>query len=238
MFEKMLAFASVTALACFGLAFTVGGCSSSAPVTPPADGGTADAKVTPPPPNDDETKQETCGPNGAYATMEAFDAQFGWKPPAPRQNVCTADDLAAIAAVQQAASYRDFVAGASAACQACALTTKDSPNWAPIVITNEAGTAGIANYGACFAAVDSAACGKARQYLELCVAAACSECTTQGDLRDCFERSKNKQCETMFVEAQTQCTKLAEADASCGSLQAGIEYLCAYEDADAGPDGG
>ena len=61
MFEKVLALASVTAVAGLGLAFTVGGCSSSDPAGPsPAvdAGNTPDGKVTRPPPTGDDPPEE------------------------------------------------------------------------------------------------------------------------------------------------------------------------------------
>jgi len=108
MLDKMHALASVTAVAGFCFAFTVGGCSSSDPVgpSPVADGGAPDGKAPTPPPadDDDDSPEEACGPKGEAVTMAALDAELGWKPPVARQNACTADDLAAIKAVNQASS--------------------------------------------------------------------------------------------------------------------------------------
>lgn len=240
MLDKLLAFASVTAVACFGFAFTVGGCSSSEPASSSPDAGAPDGKAPTPPPtdDDDDSPEEACGPKGEATTMAALDAELGWKPPVARQNACTADDLAAIKAVNQAKSYRDFVAGASAACQACALSTKDSPTWAPIVIADEAGTDGLINFGACFAAVDKPACGKARQYLEICLTKACSGCAAPAERQDCIQAAVGKQCDDVYAETQMQCTN-READTRCQSLYDGIEYLCRYEAPDSGaPDAG
>ncbi|MBN9168027.1 MAG: hypothetical protein BGO98_41890 [Myxococcales bacterium 68-20] len=237
MLDKMHALASVTAVAGFCFAFTVGGCSSSDPVgpSPVADGGAPDGKAPTPPPadDDDDSPEEACGPKGEAVTMAALDAELGWKPPVARQNACTADDLAAIKAVNQAKSYRDFVAGTSAACQACALSTTDSPTWAPIVIADEAGTSGLINFGACFAAVDKPACGKARQYLEICLTKACSGCAAPAERQACIQEAAGKQCDDVYAETRMQCTN-PEADSRCQSLFDGIEYLCRYE----APDGG
>src|SRR4051812_26366801 len=99
MFDKLLAFAGVTAVAGLGLAFTIGGCSSSDSAASPEGDAGADAKVIreggpPSIGNDDpEPEEEACGPKGEPATLESMDAEFGWKPPAARQNACTAQDL-------------------------------------------------------------------------------------------------------------------------------------------------
>ena len=241
MFQRLLALASVTAVACLGLAFTTGGCSSSDPAGPSTSGagGSPEAGPRPPPPEDDDPPKEKCGPKGGYATMEAYDAEYGWQPPPARQNACTADDIEAIKNVTQLSTLHDLVAGTSDACKACVLSTKDSSTWGPFVITNEDATAGITNYGACYAAVDTPECGKAKQYLELCVHKLCAGCTEASELQSCASDAMLKQCETMVAEMQAQCTKLAEAESHCSSIVSGIEYLCAHEGADAGaPDGG
>ncbi len=242
MFQKVPALASVTAFACLGLAFTVGGCSSSAEpvgnaVTP--DAGTPDAKPkTPPPTGGDDTGPEACGPIGDDATIAGMDAEFGWKPHASRQNACDTADLAAIQGVVDsgtAKSYLDFIQGTSAACQACAKSTRDSETWGPIVVQDAADTVGLANFGACYSAIDNPACGKAREYLQLCVNTTCSKCTGT-EANTCVQDAVAKQCQEVFTAAQSSCTN-AQADATCGNLLLGIKYLCAYEGADAG-DGG
>ena len=238
MFEKVLAFAGVTIVAGFGFTFALGGCSSSeTPAAGPAsDAGAAkDGRTsTPPPTGDDDPPEDSCGPVGDPLTIAALDAELGWKAPGPRQNACSDEDLETINSVKNATSYRDFVKGTSAACQACAVSEKDSPSWGPIVMLGSS-PVGLANYGACFAAVDNPACGKAMQYFQVCLLQACAPCTAPEDTQACAQEAAQAQCEEVFLAAQSSC-KDAQAEASCSSLLLGIEYLCAYRDAD--PDGG
>ena len=240
MFDKLLALASVTAVATLGLASAVGGCSSSDPVGPASSadaGSTRDAKPNTPPETDEDPPEEACGPKGDNQTMATLDAAFGWKPPPARQSACTAADIDAMKKVQQISSYRDFIATTSASCQACALSTKDSPSWGPIVMNDSSSKEGFVNFGACFAALESPACGKALQYLEFCAGAACTGCA-DAERAECVQNALQSQCAEPYAEFQAEC-KDPNLNSTCGQLIAGIEYLCSYEAPDGGaPDGG
>jgi hypothetical protein len=231
MVDKLLAFAGVTAVTGLALVLTVGGCSSSADPGPTetVDAG-PDVRKPPPRPDFDDAGDlppEACGPTGQDITSADLDGEIGWKPPAAPQRACSAEDITAIekATGKSASSYLDFVAGVSDECKACVVSTKESENWGPIVTFNEEGTNGIANFGACYAAVDKPECGKAMEYLQLCVASACQKCSTAGERNECTQEAAQTKCKTITAEMQTACTN-KDVDAKCRALVDGIKYLC------------
>jgi hypothetical protein len=222
-----------------GLA-AVSGCSSDAASDPiekddkteptkPSGGGNKDAGRPPPEeePEEEEETGPTCGPKGDELTLEAIDSEIGWKPPAAPSASCSTEEITTIEkAFDTAKTWFDLVAGVSDNCKSCVATKDDQANWGPIVIFEDDGSGGFANFGACYASVDSEACGKALQYAEICLNASCTECEAgTPDDKACIQLAQDKQCKGIIAEVQKSC-KNASADTKCSSVIKGIATLC------------
>jgi hypothetical protein len=234
MVEKRLTFASLVAVTGLGLAFSVGACSSDPATSPAADGGT-DAKDTPVDGGNDSSSQ-ACGPKGGPITTEALESEYGWKAPAARQSACTPDELSKIQERLErgSSSFLDFVKETSDTCKACVVTPKESANWGPIVVLNERGTDGFFNFGACYGSFDMQVCGKATQYLEICVNAACKACIAGTAAHEqCVPDALASQCQAIAAERQTACMNSSIED-RCQNVLEGIKRLCGSAATDGG----
>jgi hypothetical protein len=201
--------------------------------TPPArDGGTGSKKdAGPTDPND---PAGTC-PDNLPITAADLDAEVGWKPArAPNKSACTAADIAKIETNSQQAglqSFFDLGTGIGASCKACAFSRDTDASWAPIVGTAaDNGQTGFFNYGSCFSAFDSSACGKAVQYSEFCTGIACNECaTTQAEMTACAAAASDPggMCNAISNSVTTSCPNLQTAAQACGgSVLTAIQALC------------
>jgi hypothetical protein len=230
MFGKLLAFASIVTVTGFGLALGVGGCSSDPATSSAADGG-EDAKEAPAD-GGDASSSQACGPKGGPITTEALENEYGWKAPAARQNACTPEEVAKIQERldRGASSFLDFVKETSDTCKACVVTPKESANWGPIVVLNERGTDGFFNFGACYGSFDMQVCGKATQYLELCVNRACKDCLVGTPSHEqCITDALASQCQAVAAERQTACMS-SSIESRCQNVLEGIKRLCAATD--------
>ncbi len=216
--------------------------------TNPPPPSTTGGKTPPPPPaggdggGDDggTTGGGTC-PNTTPITTADLDGQFGWKAPHPIQNVCSGADISTLSnAFNNPANktYSDIVTDisgkiANAACLGCIVTDKTATQWGPI-FKDPSGA--LPNFGACYAAFpgSNAACGKANEYLELCVLIACNDCTDSNSFNACAA-SKGLQtaCADPISAYKTACSGVpgfgmagSAIEKACGDLVDGASTLC------------
>ena len=223
---RLLAFTSVFTMAGFGGALGVGGCSSDPATSAAIDGG-EDAKDTPVDGGKD-SEAKACGPQGGPITMEALESEYGWKAPAARQSACTPAEIAKIQERLErgASSLLDFVKETSETCKACVVTPKESSSWGPIVVLNERGTDGFFNFGACYGSFDMSVCGKATQYLELCINTACKGCVEGTAGREqCIPDALASQSEAVAAQRKADCMN-SSIEHRCQNVLEGIKRLC------------
>ena len=140
-----------------------------------------------------------------------------WKPPAPRQHVCTDEQLVALASCElgggKASECARFLTGGPAedlACKSCVVTRSTAAAWGPVVHTPEKHV--FLNMGGCVALLepDRAQCGEDDRAASGCVAAACldtcfSDATTSKDSKiACSTAASEGGCQT-YVNRDVQC---------------------------------
>ena len=126
-------------------------------------------------------------------------------------------------------SYFDLGKQLSTECFACVFAKDTDANWGPIVGTAENnGETGFVNFGACFGAVEDAACGKALQYEQFCYNIACNECTTTSTQRQqCVSvAGSTGMCTTFGNTTATSCPNIATSNTTCGTIIDAVKYLC------------
>ncbi len=246
--KKLFALASFTAIAGAMVAMPTTGCSSSTTVTGGSDAAPDAKKTTPPPVGSDDGGGDDGGtmmggtcPNTTAITTADLDGQFGWKAPHPIQKVCTAADIKALSdAFDNSANktYDDIIKDISgkitdAACLGCIVTDKTATQWGPIF---KDAMGALPNFGACYAAFpgSNAACGKANEYLELCVLIACNDCTDQNSFNACAaSKGLKTACADPIKQYQTACSGVpgfgdmtSPLEKACGDIVDGASTLC------------
>jgi hypothetical protein len=260
--KKLFALASFTAVAGVFVAASSAGCSSSSTsTTTTTDAGKDSGKSVPPGVTDDgggddgSTPPTTC-PDTTPITSADIDSQIGWKPPVAIQSVCTDVQIGKLdAAFNNTANktYDDVIKDVTAsigagACLSCIVTDKTAANWG-VLVSDPMGA--LPNFGACYAGFpgSNAACGKANEYLEICVLTACQGCADQNSFDACSSsKGITKACADPIMALQTSCgsvTGIDQTDSAinkaCGDIVDGASTLCnggKYDGGVAGVDGG
>lgn len=263
MLKKLFALASVTALTGVVASVSAAGCSSTSTTTEtPTDSGTgskdsggakeAGGGGQEDPTEDDAGSTPACPPDtdpvAGKDIDDALQSQLGisYKDATPPATSCTAGDITAFDSALKSASagttYDDFAASVKAAvsatCYPC-LISDGSSTWQPLVIVPTKG--GFFNDGACEGALEGNSCGHASFLLSQCIEAECLDCAGDDDnaYDKCTTAALKGACKTILSDAQTACPKAAAGDATCGTLDDSIKYLCGGGSAgDGGADGG
>jgi hypothetical protein len=166
-------------------------------------------------------------------TAADFDADIGWKSAKKTAGACSAADITQLQANFSNAAittYLDLGKNVSTSCKACAISYDTDANWQPIVATfADGGATGFVNFGACFGAVEGAACGKALQYEEFCYGLACNDCAVTATQHDqCVNVAGNVggMCNTFANTRGTSCPNVATTITTCANALDSIKYLC------------
>lgn len=244
--KKLFALASFTAVAGAFVAASSAGCSSSSTTTTTTTDGGKDGKAPPPPPanTDDgggmDSGPTTC-PDTTPITSADIDSQIGWKPPAAINTSCTDADIAKLnSAFNNTANktYDDVIKDITASigagnCLNCIVTDKTAANWG-VLVKDTMGA--LPNFGACYAGFpgSNAACGKANEYLEICVLTACQGCADQNSFDACTQsKGIAKACADPIKTLQTACASVTGIDQTdsainkaCGDIVDGASTLC------------
>ena len=227
----------------------------------PSDGGSLiDSAVTAPPPlpardaspstdasiivpKPDASKPDT-GPDTcltpSLVTFATLDQDPGWKPAAAPTPACTVADLNQFESNlgnTNLTTWTDLGNDLSTPCAACIITSDAETNYGPVVYyASSGGTKGYYNFGACFGQVESEACGKDVQYLELCLDIACDNCTTQGERDSCIEVAADAagMCSEFVTAMQADCKNLTQAGKKCNNVVDAARTLCGPGAGDAG----
>jgi hypothetical protein len=153
-----------------------------------------------------------------------------WKAPAPAPGACSAADMSAFAskADDPAATFKDLYAAVSSTCEQCLFSDQAGATWQPVVWSPDmASNMAFINFGACYAVVGSAACGKAVQDDQYCLTSACSGecpdnqgCTAAAAMGDCYmyETAQKNVCGSNTHSLDAMCGKFLDAvNVVCGS---------------------
>lgn len=238
MVKKIFALASVTALTGLMAAVAASGCSSSTVVdtTPTADA-TPDVKTTPKDSSVEEEDSST-GPGTCPTTdpITAADIGLTWIAPGAPQNVCNQADLDALKKVfadgKGSAKYTDIEAALGATCGPCVFTPKTGARWGMIV---KEGANPIADnsLGACFGALSTAECGKARFEIDSCLDIACPQTDCGTDTQACNTKALKGACKSFVAPYTTACPDETTLLKNCSNFVRIIEVTCG-----GGADGG
>lgn len=234
--KKLFALASVSALAGLMTTVAASGCSSTTTETTTGDAGPGDAAkdvksertVTP---GDDEEEVTDC-PQNVPLTEADLDKEIGFKPPKAVPGACTNTEITKIEANfkdTNVKTYFDLANGISEGCKTCVFAKDTDANWGPIVGTAENdGETGFINFGACFAAEESEACGKSLQYEQFCYNIACNECTTTSTERQkCVEKAGSSgMCSTFGDATGKACPDIQTTAKKCNSIFDSMKTLC------------
>ena len=238
MVKKLFALASVTALTGLMAAVAASGCSSSTVVdtTPPAEAG-SDAKTKPVveagPEDDAAVPPGTC-PTPDPVT--SADIGLTWVPPGPPQAVCGQADLDALKKVfadgKGSAKYTDIEAALGATCGPCVFTAKTGARWG-MIIKDGAKIAADNSLGACFGALSTAECGKARFEIDSCLEIACPQSDCGTDTKACNAKALKGACKSFVAPYTTACPDETTLIDNCTNFVRIIEVTCG-----GGADGG
>jgi hypothetical protein len=174
-------------------------------------------------------------------TEADLDKEIGWKEAKKSPGACTPTDLTQLETNFKDTgikTYFDLGKDLSTNCFACVFAKDTDANWGPIVGTAENnGETGFVNFGACFGAVEDAACGKALQYEQFCYNIACNECTTTSTERQkCVEKAGSSGMCTEFGDATAKaCPNIQTSAKQCNSIIDAAKTLCGSGVSDAGP---
>ena len=182
-------------------------------------------------------------PDTTPLTEADLDAEIGWKPSQPSPGACTAADMDQLEdnfSDSSLRTYLDLGKGLSTACRSCVITKDTESKWGPIVAVSD-GQSGFVNLGACFGAIEGAACGKAIQYESFCTSVACDGCaTSQKELAACVTKSTTDDgiCAPFASRRTTACPSWALNVKSCGTILKAVQTLCGTPPDAGAPDGG
>jgi hypothetical protein len=176
-------------------------------------------------------------------TPATFEQSPGYKPGAQNSGACTTVDLSQFEKNLDDANiktWKDLGTDIGTTCADCIITSKEAANWGPVVYTDDVGDRGFYNFGACFGVVEQASCGKAVQFLEWCLDAACDACTTQGDRDSCIESAFDTggPCESFAETLGAECKNLTTSGKKCNNILDAAKTLCGPAVGDGGTDGG
>jgi hypothetical protein len=222
-----------------GEPFDAGGAVFAPPPLPPKDAEpSSDASILLPGPDaakpdanvDEDLDDAGSCPVDIPLTAADLDKDQGWKPAKAPYAACTSGDLLQLEGNfknTNIKTYADLGTGLSASCVACVITEDTENNWGPLVTAQGGGT-GFVNFGACFGAVESEACGKALQYEQFCYNIACNDCTTTSSERQkCVEKAGSSGMCTSFGSATAKaCPNIQTSAKSCNSIIDAAKTLC------------
>lgn len=238
--KKVLVLSAVTCVAGIVTA-TASGCSSSeTTVTQNAPDATSDVKSerAPLPPDDADTP--TSCTKQVDVTKASIEADIGpYKPGKVQPGKCTAQDLTQFETNLEDPNlkeWNDLKKDLPADCASCIISNTKDDNWGPIVVNDEG--AGFVNFGACFGALENAECGENLQFGEFCYDAACADCASDSEQKECVEESSGAggSCETFAKGVAANCKKLQTNLKKCENALAGAKTLCGPAVGDAGTD--
>lgn len=206
---------------------------TSSPVPTPTGTSIPPSRPTRPPPTPPPPDEDFVCPADVPLTDSDLDKEVGWKPGAASPGSCSATDLQTITANfknTNIRTYFDLGQGISETCFACAFSKDTDASWGPIVGTAENnGETGFVNLGACYGAIEGAACGKAIQYESFCSNVACNECAvTSSEREQCVTKASesNGMCAPFTDKRTTSCPSWQLNVKSCGDVQLAIKTLC------------
>ena len=237
MVKKLFALASVTALTGLMAAVAASGCSSTiVDVTPVTEAG-PDVKVTPKDAGKDPDPEETGAATCPTTTpVTAADIGLSWVAPGAPQNVCTQknlDDLKALfAAGKGSAKYTDIETTLGATCGPCVFTAKAGPRWG-LLVKEGANVIADNSLGACFGAISTPECGKARFEIDSCLDIACPQTDCGTDLKICNTKALKGACKSFVTPYTKACPDEQTLIDNCTNFTRIIEVTCG-----GGPDGG
>lgn len=170
-------------------------------------------------------------PKDVTVSSASLDKDVGWHCPSGKKGSCTNEELAAIAKNFDDTSVKslfDITKDASDTCKACAVSKETDSAWAPIVgFTDSNGETGILNYGACFGFLIGATCGRSVQYLEFCIAQACSECAmSDAQAAACAKAASEGACKGFVDSVAKECPLLANAKDQCSDIMDAVKTVC------------
>ncbi|CAN5924612.1 hypothetical protein BH11MYX4_BH11MYX4_65840 [soil metagenome] len=237
MVKKLFALASVTALTGLMAAVAASGCSSSTVVdtTPTIEAG-PDVKVTPKdaaPIDEPDTGPATCP---TTTPVTSADIGLTWVAPGAPQSVCNQGDLDALKKVfadgKGSAKYTDIEKSLGATCGPCVFTAVKGARWG-MIIKDGANVVADNSLGACFGALSTAECGKARFEIDSCLDIACPQQDCGTDTQACNTKALKGACKSFVAPYTTACTDENALIASCTNFVRIIEVTCG-----GGPDAG
>jgi hypothetical protein len=244
--KKLFALASVSAIAGLMTTVTASGCSSTTTETSSSSSGGTDSGPKDATPDrktitDDDSGDTTSDcPKSVPLTADDLDKEIGFKPPKASPGACSSADLTQLEANfkdTNLKTYFDLGKSMSDACVACVFSKDTDTNWGPIVGTaSDNGMTGFINFGACFAEVENADCGKALQYEQFCYNVACNACTTSStDRQKCVQTAGDTgMCKDFGNTTQTACPNIQTSAKSCNAVTDGAKVLCGSGISDAG----
>jgi hypothetical protein len=242
MVKKLFALASVTALTGLMAAVAASGCSSSSPIeTGPTTDATTDTKPTQKPDAAEDPDAET--PAGTCPTTDpitAADIGLTWVAPGAPQAVCGQADLDALKKVfadgKGSAKYTDIEKSLGATCGPCVFTAKAGARWG-MIIKDGANIIADNSLGACFGALSTAECGKARFEIDSCLDIACPQTDCGTDTSACNTKALKGACKSFVTPYTAACPDEQTLIDNCTNFVRIIEVTCGGG-ADAGLDSG
>jgi hypothetical protein len=176
-------------------------------------------------------------------TPADLDQDPGWKAAGPAVAACTFTEIAQLESnLSYAKAWADAGTGLSQTCKACVVTNESDAQWGPIVLDPASGgMGGFFNFGACFGHLEGAACGRAVQYEQFCLAMACGTCATSAERDQCREvaSAAGGMCKSFSDDVFGACPNIARSGKFCNSQIDAAKTLCGGAVTDAGPaDGG
>lgn len=233
--KKVLVLSAVTCVAGIVTA-TAAGCTSETVVNNPPDA-SQDVKSERQPVEAGEEDAATCLVD-PQVTPQTFEESPGYKPAAKKSGSCTTTELTKFDANlkdDNIKTWKDLGTDLGATCADCIITSKEAATWGPVVYTDAAGERGFYNFGACFGVVEKESCGKAVQFFEWCLDAACDACTTEGEREACINSASDTGgvCESFAKTLATECPNLSTIGKKCNNILDAAKTLCGPA-----PDGG
>ena len=205
-----------------------------------ADGGSSSGVVSPPigrpPPSEPPEPPIGSGLCPTTDLVTAADIGLTWLPPGPAQEACTQQDVdglrALLAAPPGGATYAAIRATLGVTCSACVFTEMKGPRWG-MLITNGPNVIADNTTGACFAAVSTTECGKARFELDACLDIVCPATDCGPDTSACSAKAIKGACKSFVSPYVTACKDESALIDRCSDFATIVTRTCG-----AGVDGG
>ena len=237
MVKKLFALASVTALTGLMAAVAASGCSSSTPepATPITEAG-PDVKPKPDVDSSDPDEPDVVSTCPTTTPVTAADIGLTWVAPGAPQSVCGQSDLDALKKVfadgKGSAKYTDIEKALGTTCGPCVFTAKAGARWG-MIIKDGANIIADNSLGACFGALSTAECGKARFEIDSCLDIACPQTDCGTDTSACNTKALKGACKSFVAPYTTACPDEDTLIKNCANFVRIIEVTCG-----GGADGG